>query len=824
MPLTLRLEGRSWRRREDGECFRDGGVDGQSAHTHAHTQAVMRCSRNPASGCTVACTNGRAARGRVGLYGMRAAEGSAVLCGALRCFARCSCRNHACGRGRLRRARVLVAPGSRGEDGVHAVWPHARLPSGVEGVHGLHGVVCCGGSVDSSDASATLSTCMFQRVWQRHSQNRAAGDASRLFPCSLLAARCSLLAARCTLHLPPLKLRAVMANKKKSLLAQFALRPPRSGHRGPGPEWPPIGNTSPPRSDQHLVLPVSPNPPLIVRKTQPDPKSPDLIFPFPSSSLAHTHALDLVERRHWNRIALVGQRLCRLGLAETLSVPARTLAHHHLVAAARARLARTCALGEMAVDGARMHVTLALTASTAVRVVAGVHRHTAHLGSSAQPPAPTRLAEPSVLVVLVAHRANRRTAPRRDQTHLATLQSNLRMRLSRPAAWSGRKLPGRIACVRKMPRSSDGLAPAPDSVDAADGSTAVCGAAGSVESASVESGGAIRRHLFVGDIGGARGGLIRATQTVALHGISRSQTIGRKDVALALRLLVFDQRNVRASAGIVLDAQYLLLAALPAVKVDEADAALVSTAAAAHGDVAVVVATGGGALGDGERALGLARVQMLVERLPQPADGARDGLERLELSVLAHERRRRRRRHAQPRRHARLGDLALRRLALLLHRRTTLLARALRRRRRNLDRHGRGAAVMREDDDGVNPSDELDAVVARATACSVTRPNAAPTMLVVLFRCGVDGVKGEGWNDVIASLLDRPSARAAAAWPRIGWEKIRFFPPAHKGASRAPQPTSLPHSYVISPGRLDLTNPGSGSGTSPSWSEPLHSG
>lgn len=124
----------------------------------------MRCSRNPASGCPVACNNGRAARGRVGLYGDAC---SRRICGALWCFARCSCRNHACGRGRLRRARVLVAPGSRREDGVHAVWPHARPPSGVDGVHGLHGFACCGGSVDSSDASATLSTCMFQRVWQR---------------------------------------------------------------------------------------------------------------------------------------------------------------------------------------------------------------------------------------------------------------------------------------------------------------------------------------------------------------------------------------------------------------------------------------------------------------------------------------------------------------------------------------------------------------------------------------------------------------------------------------------------------------------------------
>ncbi len=225
-----------------------------------------------------------------------------------------------------------------------------------------------------------------------------------------------------------------MANKKKSLLAQFALRPPRSGHRGPGPEWPPIGNTSPRVPTNISCFPCRRTRLSSSGKHSPIPNPPISSSHSPSSSLAHTHALDLVERRHWNRIALVGQRLSRLGLAETLSVPARTLAHHHLVAAARARLARTCALGEMAVDGARMHVTLALTASTAVRVVAGVHRHTAHLGSSAQPPAPTRLAEPSVLVVLVAHRANRRTAPRRDQTHLATLQSNLRMRLSRPAA------------------------------------------------------------------------------------------------------------------------------------------------------------------------------------------------------------------------------------------------------------------------------------------------------------------------------------------------------------------------------------------------------
>ena len=47
---------------------------------------------------------------------------------------------------------------------------------------------------------------------------------------------------------------------------------------------------------------------------------------------------------------------------------------------------------------------------------------------------------------------------------------------------------------------------------------------------------------------------------------------------------------------------------------------------------------------------------------------------------------------------------------------------------------------MREDDDGAKPSDELDEVLARANACSVARPNAAPTMLRCC-RCGGDVVK-----------------------------------------------------------------------------------
>lgn len=73
-----------------------------------------------------------------------------------------------------------------------------------------------------------------------------------------------------------------------------------------------------------------------------------------------------------------------LRLSETLAVPAWTFADDHSVASLGARFACSCKLGQVAVDGFGMHVTLALASTTTVGMVNGVHGHTAHLGSDAE--------------------------------------------------------------------------------------------------------------------------------------------------------------------------------------------------------------------------------------------------------------------------------------------------------------------------------------------------------------------------------------------------------------------------------------------------------
>ena len=133
--------------------------------------------------------------------------------------------------------------------------------------------------------------------------------------------------------------------------------------------------------------------------------------------------------------------------------------------------------------------------------------------------------------------------------------------------------------------------------------------------------------------------LVLHHMAVALHGIACHESIRSKNVTQTLCLAVLNQRNVGAASGVILDTHDLLLTRLPAVKVDEAQAASVATTAATDRNVAVVVPTARFALSHRELTHRLAAVQVWIQRVPQPPNRGRDRLEHLELLVRSDVRR-----------------------------------------------------------------------------------------------------------------------------------------------------------------------------------------
>mgnify|MGYP002721901792 FL=1 len=186
-------------------------------------------------------------------------------------------------------------------------------------------------------------------------------------------------------------------------------------------------------------------------------------------------------------------------------------------------------------------------------------------------------------------------------------------------------------------------------------------------------------------------------RAVALHRVAGREAVGREDVAEATRLGVLDQCNVRAAAGIVLDADDALLACLPAVKVDHAQTAAVTAAAAAHRDVAVVVAAAGRALSDCERTHGLAVMQTGRKWVAQPANRRRERLERLELVVRPNKRRNALLSDAKARGDRLACYALLCQLALVLLRRAAFTAERLRALGRGLDGRQRTAVGANSD-------------------------------------------------------------------------------------------------------------------------------
>ena len=133
--------------------------------------------------------------------------------------------------------------------------------------------------------------------------------------------------------------------------------------------------------------------------------------------------------------------------------------------------------------------------------------------------------------------------------------------------------------------------------------------------------------------------LVLHHMAVALHGIACHESIRSKNVTQTLCLAVLNQRNVGAASGVILDTHDLLLTRLPAVKVDEAQAASVATTAATDRNVAVVVPSARFALSHRELTHRLAAVQVWIQRVPQPPNRGRDRLEHLELLVRSDVRR-----------------------------------------------------------------------------------------------------------------------------------------------------------------------------------------
>lgn len=86
--------------------------------------------------------------------------------------------------------------------------------------------------------------------------------------------------------------------------------------------------------------------------------------------------------------------------------------------------------------------------------------------------------------------------------------------------------------------------------------------------------------------GGERGG---DSSAEGLDSVALAKGSSGEDVAEISRLLVLDQRNVRAPSRVVFNPNDLLLSRLLALKVDETNTTLVSSSARANGDLARVV-------------------------------------------------------------------------------------------------------------------------------------------------------------------------------------------------------------------------------------------
>lgn len=263
-----------------------------------------------------------------------------------------------------------------------------------------------------------------------------------------------------------------------------------------------------------------------------------------------------------------------------------------------------------------MHVTLTLTTSSSVGVVAGVHGQTTHRGPNVQPAGSSSLSELAMLPGGIADDADGGSGTLLDTPHLTRLQAD----------------DDTVGAL--VARNDSGMG----SSRAAEDGTSVCSRPHRVDDGSngyhvqreaVSTPGCLcGQHTGIDDA--AHGGeeIARDAGTVALHNVALAEPVRRQDVALLARGEVGDESDVAGAAGVTLDAVDAVGAALAPVEVDAADTGFVAASHVAHCDAAgrVAASLAVALLGERERLVGATLPEVVIDWPHEMADTRSTGL------------------------------------------------------------------------------------------------------------------------------------------------------------------------------------------------------
>lgn len=277
-------------------------------------------------------------------------------------------------------------------------------------------------------------------------------------------------------------------------------------------------------------------------------------------------------------------------------------------------------LGEHAPDGPGRDVTLGLSSTTTMGMVAGVHGHTSHGGPDSSPPRSSGLSERLVLVVGRRHHSDGRRGLEMHVSLFAALHSDDCLVFA--GLLSNETAVG--ACSSAELGSAQRLGG-----DGVDDGTDGDHPHGQTVTLSAES---VCQHGRVGLAVELVNDVLGDSAEERLDSVASSRALGRGDVRVVAGGLVLEQRNVAASVGVSFDSHDFALSALLSEEVNEPHSSPVSTALVTGDDSACVGAAAvSGLSGHGQRSVGLALPQVRVDGGLVPPHGRRDGRHGLEL-------------------------------------------------------------------------------------------------------------------------------------------------------------------------------------------------
>ena len=233
-------------------------------------------------------------------------------------------------------------------------------------------------------------------------------------------------------------------------------------------------------------------------------------------------------------------------------------------------------------DGHGVHVTLALTSTTTVSVVCGVHGKTTDGWPDVQVSAATSLSELPELPVRVAGYTNSGASFRADSAHLTTLQTHSDISDD---------------TIDIVLRNDCGVCASTSTEH-----RALVGCATDVEhlcshrhhlhgqAVSAESG--LRsQHTGIHHTTHTRKQRLGNSSAEGLDSVASAHALRSNDVALPLRAHILHQRQMGRAIGIVLDALHNVLSRLVTLEVHRPDSAPHTATSVSHRDASSVVAT-----------------------------------------------------------------------------------------------------------------------------------------------------------------------------------------------------------------------------------------